>query len=293
MFLHLVNRSTYTILNSTIRIENLVNYAKKNGHNAVVLCDHNVLFGMPEFLEICNKNDIKAIIGLEIDIFDEDDSGSLAIIAKDSIGLYNLIHLSSYINSSNNININNLYKYLDHCILIIYGEGGIIESDLLNNNSYAILNKLNEIKENVDDIYVALSFMESKLWKEKNQLLKDICKEINIKTVAVNKNYYLKEDDWQYYKALRGINLKKNINDTSLTSIKGRYFLNEEEMNNLYEAEDINNTLEILNKCNANYVFEKAILPKPKFVKDNDSKKYLQKLCEIGLKKRLNNKKDE
>ena len=288
MFVHLVNRSSYSLMESTIRITNLVNYAKKSGHNAVVLCDHNVLFGMPQFLKECKEVGIKGIIALEIDVKFEENVSSFVLIAKDSKSLYELIKVSSIINTRNEaIDIDELFTIISSSILLVYGEGGFIDSDLINNNEEEIIRKLTLIKNKYEDIYVALSFMDSKFWIVKNEFLKGICKRLNIKTVAVNKNYYLKENDWEFYKALRGIQENKTINDTSLTSIKGRYFLSEEEMAKLYDKEDLDNTLEIEKKCYANYVFEKASLPCPKFVGDNDPKKYLRKLCEVGLQKRI------
>ena len=286
--MHLVNRSCYSMMESTIRITNLVNYAKKSGHNSVVLCDHNVLFGMPHFLNECKEVGIKGIIALEIDVKFEENVSNFVLIAKDSKSLYELIKVSSLINTRNEaITFDELFEIISSSILLVYGEGGLIESDLINNNEEEIVRKLSLIKEKYDDVYVALSYMDSKFWVIKNEFLKGICKKLNLKTVAVNKNFYLKENDWEFYKALRGIDENKSINDTSLTSIKGRYFLSEEEMLKLYDRDDLDNTLEIEKKCYANYVFEKANLPCPKFVGDNDPKKYLRKLCEVGLNKRI------
>lgn len=281
-------------MDSTIRINNLVNYAKNTGHSAVMLCDHNVLFGMPEFLKECNNKKIKAIMALEVDISFEEKISSLVVIAKDSTGLNQLIRISSIISCGKGyIDLDELLRLLNHNIVVVYGEGGLIESDLINNNYDEIIRKIEYIRQKSDDMYVALSYMDSQLWKERNNYLKKICKEIDVKTVAVNKNYYLKENDWAYYKAIRGIKENKKIDDPSLTSIKGRYFLSEEEMKQLYEEDDLACTNEINDKCYGNYVFEKANLPLPKFVGENDPKKYLRKLCEVGLQKRLNNKVDD
>lgn len=278
-------------MESTIRIKNLIGISKNNGHDTVVLCDHNVLFGMPEFLEECKNANIKGLVGLEVDILYEDNLSNMALIAKNSQGLKEIMQISSYIcKNKQPINLDNLLHRINDCVLIVYGEGGLIDSDLINNNQEEVIRKLKYIKDYNSDFYVGLSYMEASLWKEKNNILKKICNDLDIKTVALNKNYYLKEEDWIYYKALRGIYENKTIHDSSLTSLKGRYFLSEAEMRNIYDECDIENTNEINKKCYGNYVFEKANLPCPKYVGDNDPKKYLRKLCEVGLAKRLNNR---
>ncbi|MBR2068101.1 MAG: DNA polymerase III subunit alpha, partial [Solobacterium sp.] len=68
------------------------------------------------------------------------------------------------------------------------------------------------------------------------------------------------------------------------------YLMDEEEMKKYYAEEDLLQTKEIIDSCYSHYVFEQSNLPKPTFVGQADSKQYLQKLCEIGLKKRLNQK---
>ena len=55
-------KSDYSLLKSLIKINDLIEYAKKNNLNVLSLCDNN-LCGSLEFYNACKQNNIKCIIG--------------------------------------------------------------------------------------------------------------------------------------------------------------------------------------------------------------------------------------
>lgn len=57
MTTHLFVRSCYTLLDSTIRIPELVSTAKKYGYQSVALTDHHVMHGVARFLHECKKRE--------------------------------------------------------------------------------------------------------------------------------------------------------------------------------------------------------------------------------------------
>lgn len=67
-YINLHNNTEYSFLDSLIKIEELVKESAKQGLDAVVLTDHNNLFGLGIFLETCKKYNIKPIIGLDLDV---------------------------------------------------------------------------------------------------------------------------------------------------------------------------------------------------------------------------------
>ncbi|MCI6753891.1 PHP domain-containing protein [Galactobacillus timonensis] len=64
MSVHLFVRSCYSLLDSTVRIEELVHLAKAMGYHSLALTDHNVLYGLPAFEAACRKEGIKPIFGM-------------------------------------------------------------------------------------------------------------------------------------------------------------------------------------------------------------------------------------
>ena len=291
MIVHLHARSYYTLLNSTISIESLVNKSKSLGYKFVTLCDKNVMFATVEFFKYANKMNIKPIIGLEFDCVIDEIKYPFILLAKNNNGYKNLIRLSSLVNSNRDfITLDELKVLKDNCFLIVYGEEGYLESSLINDDENDLSSKLDYLVNELGEFDVALSYNETPFWRMKNSFLKKICKNKQIKTVALSKIYYLNKDDDVAYKIARGIALQKIISDKTLIQIKGRYLKDKLEMQEIYEEDDLLRTFEIANMCNVDLTIAKTSLPKFQAPNDVPSKKYLIELASAGLKKRFKNK---
>ena len=293
MSVHLMVRSCYTLLDSTIRIPAYVQKVREAGFRHAVLSDRNVLHGFPSFLKECQKNSIHAICGLEAEVLYHEETVPFLLLAKDNIGYRNLIRLSSLIaNQQRPASLEELVLYSSHCFLIAYGEGGWLDQALIEGNSERISAMLTEMKQELPVFDVGLSYQNASLWKERNRLLKRLCQIQGIRTAALNKVYYLNKEDASDYRILTGIRTQKTLNDPTLQLLSGRYLLSEEEMKALYDADDLARTEEIANECRADFQLEKTSLPAYTKNNDTDSASYLPRLCMAGLKKRLNNRLD-
>ena len=69
-FIHLRCQSSYSLSESTLKIDKLVQLAKKNQMPAIALTDNNNMFGALEFSIECIENGIKPIIGTSINYLD-------------------------------------------------------------------------------------------------------------------------------------------------------------------------------------------------------------------------------
>ena len=67
-FIHLHNHTDYSLLNSTIRIDELISKAQEYDMPAVAITDSNNMCGVIEFFLKCGKAGIKPIIGAEISV---------------------------------------------------------------------------------------------------------------------------------------------------------------------------------------------------------------------------------
>lgn len=291
MPVHLHIRSSYSLLSSSISIKELVSYAKKLNYSALALVDTNVLFGTMEFFNECKANGIKPIIGLEFLVEIDNHLYAFEALCKNDNGYLDLIKLSSYLCSTKNyVTINELKTYIHDLYLIVYGENGYLEEALILNDVKDLENRLIFLKEELNNFDVALSFNDTEFWKQKNKILKKTCINLGIHTLALNKIYYLKEEDSILLKVLQGIKEQKTISDKTLVEIKGRYFRSKEDLNNIYDKDDLDRTDYISSICNLNLDIEKTSLPKFENNYGVDSKEYLRSLALFGLKKRLNDK---
>jgi DNA polymerase III subunit alpha len=100
------NHSSFSILDSTLSIEKLVQLAKENNMSAIALTDSGNMYGSVEFYKACKSQKIKPIIGCELMVAHDSRfekkkrvNGPLAypviLLVKDKIGYKNLCNLTS------------------------------------------------------------------------------------------------------------------------------------------------------------------------------------------------------
>lgn len=127
LLVSLHTNTEYSFLESTIKIDSLVNFAKNNGLKELVITDHNSMFGVADFIYKCNKNNIKPIIGLDLDV----KEGRIILLAKNYEGYQNLCELSSKKMRNNEISINEINA--ENLFLINHPTKGLKTKPELNN----------------------------------------------------------------------------------------------------------------------------------------------------------------
>ena len=252
MYIPLYNKSNYTLLSSLLKIDDLINYAKDKNLPAIALTDTNMYMTM-EFINRCNNENIKPIIGLCVNALDKE----IILLGKDYTGYQSLIKLST-IQSGRKVEVEDLKKYNKELICIIPF-------------------RAKELFENLKDIYVDLYLGYSKREEEK---------EVRILTnniVFVREGLYLNKKDKEILPYLYRIRDGKTISDEVDYDIDD-HELNITDIDELSDKEGFDNTLEIANMCNIKFPKHDNLLP---IYECEDPKKYLFSLCKTGLKKRL------
>ena len=289
MTTHLFVRSCYTLLDSTIRIPELVSTAKTYGYQSVALTDHHVMHGLARFLHECKKEGIHPIVGLEVDVFYHEQKVPFLLLAKNNKGYANLMKLSSLLcDGREYATLEEFLTYSEHNFLIVYGEGGYFDAELISEDRTGISQKLALMKSELPTFDIAISYEETSLWRSKNAVLKALAKAQGILTVALNKIYYLAQKDYETLKVLSAIKQGTTLRDKNVTPITGRYFLSISEMEQIYDADDLRRTDEIASECHCDGELEKTGIPVYPLKDGITAEQYLPQLCLAGLKKRLN-----
>ncbi len=95
MLIPLRNYSNYSICESNIKIQDLVDFAIDKDLTAIALTDYKLLSGVLEFSTKLQKKGIQPIIGIDIDfITSMGNLCRLTLIAKNQDGYKNLCTLS-------------------------------------------------------------------------------------------------------------------------------------------------------------------------------------------------------
>ena len=112
-----------SLLKSMIQIEKLIKIAKENNIKALTITDDN-MYGVMQFYDLCIKNDIKPIIGLEVNIPEK-----LVLYAMNYDGYVNLMKLTT-IKSQKQIMTEDLFNYSNGLICLMPYESKALYNDL-------------------------------------------------------------------------------------------------------------------------------------------------------------------
>ena len=203
-FVHLHVHTQYSLLDGTIRLDNLFKKAKEYKMPAVAMTDHGNIFGAVDFYQHAQKYGIKPIIGCELYVaptsrFDKnahatgETSYHLLVLVKDTHGYKNLMKLvsSAYLEG---------FYYrprVDKELLAQHNEGligmsaclhGEISNLLLKGNKEAARRVAEEYRDIFGNGNFYLEIMENGLPEQKtvNIGLIEIGRELSIPLVASN-----------------------------------------------------------------------------------------------------------
>lgn len=187
MYAPLNIKTNNTLLKSTIKIDDLIQTALKYNIKALTLTDQN-MYGALEFYTKCIQNNIKPIIGLEINIKEK-----LILYAENYSGYRNLLKLTTL---KDELTINDLSNYSDNLICLL---------------PYESRNIYNQIKEIYKHIFITY----------KNEEEKSKIKASNI--LYMDEILCINKEDEIYLKYLKAIDEGKKI--TEITNIQNKSLL--------------------------------------------------------------------
>lgn len=260
MVSHLNVHSSYDLLNSSIRIKEVVNKAKNENYQALALTDLNVMHGALQFYDECQQAGIKAIFGLTIFLDDQLNQLECVLLAKDNAGYDNLIKLSSAISIKER-------HYVPIEWVNTYSEGLIIIAKQLNNDNEHLFNYINI---NEDDKYIS----------------HDSNIESNHRAVFMQSALYLNKEDSDSLVALKAIKNNEKLTISDFNTNYHHHFYAEDELTALNILQShLNITDEIADKCTVDIKYNQDLLPKYNTPNASNSNDYLWQLLEENKQK--------
>lgn len=171
-------KTHYQLLSSLIKIDDLILYAKKNGLKVLGITDTN-MFGTMEFIDKCLKNDIKPIIGIDLNV----DEMPFILYAANSDGYSNLCRIVSEKNT----------RLLDFEFLKKYSSNVLCVTNCENYDKFS----------QIYTTYISYS--------NKNEKVNALLKTQNI--LFLKESLYLEEKDKEYMKYLDMIREGKTVDN--------------------------------------------------------------------------------
>ncbi|OZV70550.1 DNA polymerase III subunit alpha [Winogradskyella aurantia] len=228
-FVHLHNHSQFSILQSTISINDLVKAAANDKMPAVALTDHGNMMGAFHFVQaVSNHNKtvkaqnkeaaengeeksgnlIKPIIGCEFFVCEnhadktrKDNGYQIVLLAKDKKGYHNLAKLSSAAFTDGfyyvpRIDKKLIEQYKESLICLTGNLYGEVPSKVLNVGENQAEEALLWWKQAFgDDLYIELMRHNQEDENRVNQVLIQFAKKHHIKLVATNNTYYVNQEN--------------------------------------------------------------------------------------------------
>ncbi|MBQ8452003.1 MAG: DNA polymerase III subunit alpha [Clostridia bacterium] len=319
-FVHLHLHSEYSLLDGACRIDNMVKRAKNMGMRAVAVTDHGNMYGAVSFFDACvaldeayykehGKPIVKPILGCEFYVAPDhtkkegrEKLNHLILLVKNEQGYKNISKLNS-------IAFRDGFYFkprIDYKLLEQYSEGLVCLSACIAGTIPQLL--LHDQDDEAEKFALKLKnmfapgdfYIEVQNHGLKEQLyvlpkLYALAKKIGVKTVATNDVHYLDKEDAFCQDILMCVNMRKTIDDPDRMRMGADefYFKSYEEMKQRLDEESINNTLEIMDKCNYNFQYGHYLFPR--YIPENgdDPMTFIRKLIDEGVKKRYGKMTDE
>lgn len=267
--------SCFSIFESTVRIEELIQLSRQMAFSSVALCDRMNLFAAVEFSNCAIKNGLKPIIGCLLKI---DQFGFLPIFIKNEIGYKELSYVLSqyYIRKEQILFLEDL-KELRNCICLSGGIDSIFYSDAEEKK-----NKLLKLKEIFGkDFYIEIQNLPGK------NLLLQFATELNIPIVITSPVLHLHKEEGEHLYILNKIKNNGIYDPTEAVVFTDSHLRSRGELELIFRGleEGFENTIQISQKCSFCFKNNKPLMPT--YCENEDT--LLKTMAYEGLKNRLGN----
>ncbi len=309
-FVHLHNHTHYSLLDGACRIEDMMELATTYKMPALAITDHGNMFGAIEFFKKAKAAGIKPIIGVEAYVAPEsrfekttqkgrDNAYHLVLLAKNQEGYRNLLKLVSagFLEGfyyKPRIDKELLWKHHEGLIALTACLHGEVPRKMVKQGMDAARKSALEYKDIFgEDFYLEIQDHGIEEEGIVRQGMLELSDDLGIPLVATNDIHYLKKEHADAHDILLCLQTGKDYDDPTRMrySTKELYFKSPDEMEKLFKDYPgaIENTLEIVEKCNLEIPFGTLHLPVYKIPPGENAKTlddYLEKLAWEGLQKR-------
>jgi DNA polymerase-3 subunit alpha len=309
-FVHLHAHSEYSLLDGSIKVEDLVARAHQLDMPALALTDHGSLFGLIHFYKAAKKHGVKPILGMEAYITrgsrhdrgrkkgEPSHTDHLILLARDLEGYHNLVKLSSiaYLEGF-------YYKpRIDFEVLTAHAAGligttaclrGTVAQAALNDGYEQACETANRYRDifGEGNFYVEMQDHGLEQQQRLNEIYRRLSKDIGLPLTVSNDVHYLNQDDAEAHEVLLCLQTGSDLDDPRRFRFTTNelFFKTPDEMRALFpnDAEALANTVAIADRCDVQLREGALHLPRfplPEGFESNDD--YLKHLAYQGAARR-------
>lgn len=262
--------SNYSLLEASIPVEELVNYAVKQGASFVSLTDTNSMYGLIQFAKAAAEKNINPLLGAFIDD-PKDKSLNALFIAKNKEGYALLCKIITTRKLKEDFSLIPLFKQDLRNLFIITSSMEILKAAGTRENLFAEL-------------------IITEKQKRRTRLLYEFARENNIPIAASHPAYFIKPEDYKLYKVINAIRLGttlENIKESELADPE-YHLRTPSEIKQDWRAlpEAVWNTERIARACKVDLELGKYKFPSYSLPTGETSFSFLWKISFRGLEER-------
>lgn len=309
-FVHLHVHSAYSLRESTLRVEDIVDTAKKNDMKAVALTDTCALYAAIPFYQKALAAGVKPILGTQLDVHVDDAESisgapqkpsqipfdTVVLLAKNLDGyraLCRLITTARWNRNQPHVTMSELSRQTTDLICLVGGG----ESRLLNGfaaNAKWAAPLLERYLDMVPpgNLYIDLQDHERAVERKAMPRLVEAGETLHIPTVVTGDVHYLDKVDATLQRAYAGLEF---MNATDRWETDLYHFASREEMSGRFQAfpNALQNTLDIARACNVELPLGKTRMPLYPTKNGQRADEVLREAATAGTKQRYGHYGDE
>ena len=297
-FTHLHLHTSYSLNSGTIKIDDLINIAKKRNISSLAMTDHLNIFGAVKFYNKCIKASIKPIIGCEVPFIIEQNNriDNIVLLCQNINGYYNLNKILSSIHKSRSSNLGAslelLKKYNSDLICLSGARNGLCGVNMLQTAVDITRQRIESISEIFDDrFYIEIDRTNRVNENEYNNIALSCARDLGLPIVASNDVLFINDTDYEANEVKVSIIQKTKLDDRANQDeySPDQYFKSQDEMLSLFEDQTsaLKNISNIIERCNFKFPKFKYHLPTFSNPTEKDDDQYFRDLCDEGLNKYL------
>ena len=300
-FVHLHLHTEYSLVDSIVRVPELMQSVSELGMSAVALTDVNNLFALVKFYQAAVKNGIKPIIGLEAQVTGlspKEPNSRIVFLCKNENGYKTLIKLvtRSYLEGqkgSGPILERSWLSDAGQDLIVLSGaRDGDVGKAIVSGNKKLANDYLDFWRTNfTNNYYIELQ----RTGREEEELYirhaLELAEKFSLPVVATNDVRFLRSEEFDAHETRVCIQTGRVLNDPRRphSYSEQQYLRSSKEMLELFQGipEAIINSEEIAKRCNVTLTLGDNILPEFPIPDSLSPQEYMRRQAEKGLSQRL------
>jgi DNA polymerase-3 subunit alpha len=307
-FIHLRVHSDYSLLQSTLKLKEIIGLTQEEEMPAVAVTDLGNLFGALEFSQMASKANIQPIIGTELLIkrprtgqieTEKNIYDTLVLLVQNDVGYKHLIklvshsHLSVKEQEEPHITLEQLEKHNQGLICLTASVQGALTKLFLSDNKADARAYITQLKALFPNrLYIELSRQGLTEEVEAEPFLLELALEHNLPIVATNPTFFANKAMHEAHTVLMCISDGTYISSEEKRLVSPEsYFKSEDQMKQLFAdlPEALENSTHIAQRCAFQVTPSPPMLPRYDSPSGLSEAEEMAKQCREGLNKRLEN----